>query len=119
MLTSRVHPGETGASWIIYGLMELLLNPKSDEDKMLAKNLKDHFEFYIIPMLNVDGVVNGNYRCSLAAFDLNRKYTETSKALHPFLYYLKQLCQTITKVEGKSFFLYLDFHGHSVKKNIF
>ena len=27
MLTSRVHPGETGASWMIHGLMETLLNP--------------------------------------------------------------------------------------------
>jgi len=73
MLTSRVHPGETGASWMIHGIIDTLLNPTTDEDKMLVKNLKDHFEFIIIPMLNVDGVINGNYRCSLAACDLNRK----------------------------------------------
>ncbi len=27
MLTSRVHPGETGSSWMIHGLMDTLLNP--------------------------------------------------------------------------------------------
>jgi hypothetical protein len=45
MLTSRVHPGETGASWMIHGVMDTLLNPSTDEEKILVKNLKDHFEF--------------------------------------------------------------------------
>lgn len=30
----------------------------------------------IVPMLNPDGVVVGNYRCSLAGLDLNREYLE-------------------------------------------
>ena len=47
---------------------------QTEEEKQLSKNLKEHFEFYIVPMLNVDGVINGNYRCSLAACDLNRKF---------------------------------------------
>ena len=119
MLTSRVHPGETGASWMIHGLIDTLLNPRDDEEKELVRNLKDHFEIYIIPMLNVDGVINGNYRCSLAACDLNRKWSKPSKALHPPVYYTKKLCETLMEKENKSFFLYLDFHGHSVKKNIF
>ncbi len=40
-------------------------------------------------MLNVDGVINGNYRCSLAACDLNRVWTKPSKALHPAVYCIK------------------------------
>ena len=116
-ISSRVHPGETGASWMIHGLIDTLLNPKDAKEEELVNNLKDHFEFYIIPMLNVDGVINGNYRCSLAACDLNRKWLKPSKALHPPVYYTKKLCTTI--MEDKQFFLYLDFHGHSVKKNIF
>ena len=104
---------------MMHGLMDCLLNPQTDEEKQLVKNLKDHFEIYVIPMLNVDGVINGNYRCSLAACDLNRKWTKPSKAMHPPVYYTKKLCQTIQETEGKQFFLYLDFHGHSVKKNIF
>jgi hypothetical protein len=30
-LSSRVHPGETGASWMIHGLIDTLLNPKDGE----------------------------------------------------------------------------------------
>ena len=101
MLTSRVHPGETGSSWMIHGLMDTLLNPSNDEERALVKNLKDHFEFYISPMLNVDGVINGNYRCSLAACDLNRVWTKPSKALHPAVYCIKSLCQSLTETENK------------------
>ena len=36
-----------------------------------AKILRDNFVFKIIPMLNVDGVVNGSSRCNLAGVDLN------------------------------------------------
>ena len=119
MITSRVHPGETGASWMMHGLMDTLLNPSTDEEKILVKNLKEHFEFYLVPMLNVDGVINGNYRCSLAACDLNRVYLKPNKALHPSIYYLKKLCKSLVEFENKQFFMYLDLHGHSVKKNIF
>ena len=104
---------------MIHGIIDTLLNPKNEEEKVLVNNLKDHFEFYIIPMLNVDGVINGNYRCSLAACDLNRKWAKPSKALHPSVHYTKKLCDTLINLENKQFFLYLDFHGHSVKKNIF
>lgn len=41
-------------------------------DDMNAIKLRDKFVFKIIPMLNPDGVIVGNYRCSLAAVDLNR-----------------------------------------------
>ena len=119
MITSRIHPGETNASWMMHGMLETLLHPKGEEEKILVKNLKDHFEFHIIPMLNVDGVINGNYRCSLASCDLNRKWTKPSKQLHPTVYYTKKLCETLVEKDGKQFFMYLDLHGHSIKKNIF
>ena len=117
-LTSRIHPGETNASWMMQGLLNTLLNPGPEEEE-LVKNLKDHFEFYIVPMINVDGVINGNYRCSLAACDLNRKWIKPSKALHPSVYYIKKLCQQLQETDKKQMFMYLDFHGHSAKKNIF
>jgi len=34
-------------------------------------------------MLNIDGVLNGNYRCNLAGVDLNRQYIDPNKKQHP------------------------------------
>lgn len=41
---------------------------------MLQQVLRENFVFKVIPMLNPDGVIVGNYRCSLAGTDLNRNY---------------------------------------------
>lgn len=50
------------------GLMEFLTDP----DDLQAKYLRKHCVFKIIPMLNPDGVIHGNYRCNLSGVDLNR-----------------------------------------------
>ena len=42
-------------------------------------------------MLNPDGVINGNSRCSLAGVDLNRVWIDPSKKLHPTLYHTKMV----------------------------
>ncbi len=74
VLTARVHPGETVGSWMMKGLIEYLL---SDEKE--AESLRENYVFKIVPMLNPDGVIQGNYRCSLAGCDLNRRYVCPSK----------------------------------------
>ena len=33
----------------------------------------------IVPMLNPDGVILGNYRCSVVGVDLNRQWAEPSQ----------------------------------------
>ena len=55
----------------------------------LAKELRKNFVFKIVPMLNPDGVIHGNYRCSLLGCDLNRKWLLPNKYLHPSIYYTK------------------------------
>lgn len=67
ILTSRVHPGESNASWMMNGVIEFLVSDHPD-----AKFLRDTFVFKIVPMQNPDGVIVGNYRCSLMGVDLNR-----------------------------------------------
>ena len=43
-------------------------------------------------MLNIDGVIVGNYRCNLSGADLNRQWIQPSKKLHPSIYYTKMVC---------------------------
>ena len=43
------------------------------------QKLRRKFVFKLVPMLNPDGVVVGNYRTNLAARDLNRTYKDPKK----------------------------------------
>ena len=75
ILSARVHPGETVSSWMIRGTLMFLTG-----DSPAASALRDAFNFVVIPMLNPDGVIQGNYRTSLIGCDLNRKYSVATKA---------------------------------------
>ena len=60
IISGRVHPGESNSSFIVQGIIEFLVS-----NDMCAKRLRNTYVFKIIPMLNPDGVIIGNYRCSL------------------------------------------------------
>ena len=73
--------------------------------------------FLIVPMLNPDGVIVGNYRCSLAAADLNRRWAKPSARLHPTVHALKRLLLRLQT--RQSIAIYVDLHGHSRKQHVF
>lgn len=112
VLTSRVHPGETQSSWMMRGIIDFLL---SDSD--VARVLRRLFVFRVVPLLNPDGVFNGNSRCALSSCDLNRQWQCPSKIKHPTIFHAKQLIMTESAERGIVFFC--DIHGHSRKKNVF
>jgi murein tripeptide amidase MpaA len=85
-LTSRVHPGEPMSSYVIEYIIEYLLSNSN-----IAKILRENFIFKIVPMLNPDGVIIGNYRCNLSLVDLNRQWIDPNKKFHPTIYHTKQL----------------------------
>lgn len=78
ILTSRVHPGESNASYIMEGVIDYLVGESSG-----ALALRNRFVFKIVPMLNPDGVIIGNYRCSLSLTDMNRQWIGPSQRLYP------------------------------------
>lgn len=53
--------------------------------------LRNTFTFYIIPMINPDGVLFGNYRCNLYGTDLNRIWISPHKEFHDSVWYVKEL----------------------------
>ncbi len=69
IITGRAHPGETNGSWVVHGIIKFLLS----KDKV-ANALRQRIIFKIIPMINIDGVILGNTRCSLIGKDINRLF---------------------------------------------
>ncbi|KAK9399829.1 cytosolic carboxypeptidase 3-like [Crotalus adamanteus] len=82
-----------------------------------AQLLRDTFIFKVVPMLNPDGVIVGNYRCSLAGKDLNRNYRSDLKDSFPSIWYTRSMIKRI--MEERNVLLYCDLHGHSRKENVF
>uniref|UniRef100_A0A7S1HWW0 Peptidase M14 domain-containing protein n=1 Tax=Eutreptiella gymnastica TaxID=73025 RepID=A0A7S1HWW0_9EUGL len=112
VFTCRVHPGETNSSWVLKGVLDFLTSNKS-----YSRDLLSHYSVVCIPMLNPDGVVVGNYRTDGTGYDLNRMWKNPTAALHPTIYYTKQLIKKLMQKGEVSFFF--DLHGHSRKQNMF
>ena len=112
VLSARVHPGETMASYIMKGVIEMLTGPS-----VQAAELRQRYKFYLVPMLNPDGVVNGNYRAGIMGRDMNRQWLAPSPDTEPSIYALKNLLRKCSHSGGVE--MYCDFHGHSRKTNIF
>lgn len=112
VLTARVHSGETVSSFMMLGALDFLVS-----STRAAKLLRKNFVFKIIPMLNPDGCKYGNYRCSLLGIDLNRRWNQPNKALHPTIYFTKKMIEAFS--EKHELVLVCDMHGHTKKKNVF
>ncbi|XP_067943240.1 cytosolic carboxypeptidase 2-like isoform X2 [Watersipora subatra] len=112
VVSARVHPGESNSSWMMKGLVNFLTG-----DTKEAAEIRRKFVYKIVPMLNPDGVIVGNYRCSLQARDLNRNYRHPRRDNFPTVFNIKRLVENINNSVGV--FVYCDFHGHSRKSNVF
>ena len=75
VITCRVHPGETSASWTLRGILQCLT-----QDNPVSNELCDHAVIHIVPCLNPDGVVAGDYRRNRDGVDLNRCYASPVSA---------------------------------------
>ena len=70
-------------------------------------------------MLNPDGVALGNYRTGLSGKDFNREFRLPDAKIFPEVYALKKLITENKEIFKEDLMMFLDFHGHSVKKNVF
>lgn len=69
IITSRVHAAETPGSFVFLGIFNLLTSNTQE-----AKFLRKFYTFILVPTLNPDGIVCGNYRSSASGVDLNRQW---------------------------------------------
>ncbi|KAH9123637.1 hypothetical protein LEN26_009884 [Aphanomyces euteiches] len=118
VVSARVHPGESNSSFMMKGMIDYLTSKASG-----AVVLRHHFIFKITPMLNPDGVINGNTRVNLAGWDLNRKWDYPVEKLFPTIFHLKRLITTYQRPQPNGtpprVAVYCDLHGHSIQRNIF
>ncbi|XP_043666701.1 cytosolic carboxypeptidase 2 isoform X1 [Vespula pensylvanica] len=112
VITARVHPGETPSSWTMKGIIDFLTSESNR-----AKELRERFVFKLIPMLNPDGVIVGNNRCSLSGKDLNRQYRTVMRESYPSVWHTKLMIRRLLEECGVT--IYCDLHAHSRKHNIF
>ena len=105
-ITGRIHPGESNSSYLVHGLMDFFLS-----NDPAAKYILDHCIVKCVPMINIDGVIEGFYRVSLSGNDLNRMWTAPDLVLHPVVNQTKELIKKIAT--ERQIAVYLDFHGHS------
>jgi len=112
VITGRVHPGETNASWMMHGILTFILG-----DSPEAQRLRTIYVFKIVPMLNPDGVINGNYRTSLSGSDLNRRWCNPDKLMHPTIYHAKEMIRSCKAHYPQC--IVMDLHGHSTREGIF
>ena len=113
VISGRIHPGESNSSFIMKGVIDFLTQDDSPE----AYLLRNHFVFKIVPMINVDGVICGNYRSSLAGVDLNRQWQNPNQLLFPEVFHLKKMINNFNKTNP--IVLYCDLHGHSRARSVF
>ncbi|KAK6641374.1 hypothetical protein RUM44_013083 [Polyplax serrata] len=112
VVTARVHPGETPSSWVMKGFIDFLTGDSSQ-----AKELREKFIFKLVPMLNPDGVIVGNNRCSLTGRDLNRQYRTVIRETYPSVWHTKLMVRRL--MEECGIVMYCDLHAHSRKHNVF
>lgn len=104
--TGRIHPGESNGSVVLHGLIDYLVS-----DTIGARYLRSNFLIKIVPMVNIDGVIEGFYRISLSGQDLNRVWKNPDPILHPVVTSVKEHIKKISS--EREIAVYLDFHGHS------
>lgn len=109
-----MHSGETPASFAFKGILDFLTS-----DQREAKFLRRFYTFILIPCMNPDGVICGNYRNSLAGVDLNRQWINPEPQFHPEVCAVKNLMRTIKEEDKRSIWIFCDLHGHSKKRNSF
>jgi hypothetical protein len=108
-ISARVHPGETPSSFLLDGILMVILGNDSK-----GQALRNNFVFKIVPVLNPDGVFRGNFRVDQNGVNLNRCYLEPSQFDHPSIFAVRKYLLTLHNIR-----YYFDLHAHMSKKSSF
>eukprot|EP00937_MAST-01D_sp_MAST-1D-sp2_P004378 g4378.t1 len=125
LITARVHPSETPASFCCDALLSALLGRSA-----VARALRRTFDFRVVPMLNPDGVALGHARCCAAGHDLNRCYGEAMELVlsgsgsDSTMPQIVALCSLVARWRREGRLCaergaVVDMHAHTQKRGVF
>jgi len=113
-VVARQHPAEVGGSYMAEGLLRWAIGESAQAQAFRRKSI-----LYMIPFMNPDGVLHGNYRLNEAGLNLNRVWDASDPVLSPTV---AAASAAIKKYhdDGGTIRLFADFHSHSTyRKNFF
>jgi cytosolic carboxypeptidase protein 2/3 len=97
--------------------VEEIIKEVVEQQSDYSKWITDNFVLRIFPMVNVDGVIYGNFRCDLAGYDLNRTWKNPLQSVHPQIFGIKAELEKLSDKNG--ILLCLDLHTHSKELGAF
>jgi hypothetical protein len=102
MVISRQHPPEVTGFLAMKSFIETLTG-----DSPRAQKFRDSYDLFVVPLMNPDGVDNGNWRHNMGGIDLNRDWQDfnqpETRSVRDFL--VKK------ESEGYEFVFGADFHS--------
>ncbi len=102
VILGRQHPPEVTGALALFPFVDRLLL-----DDEIARDFRERFRIIVIPLVNPDGVIAGNWRHNANGIDTNRDWGIFSQAeTRQIANYLKLLHEA-----GQQFYLGLDFHS--------
>lgn len=108
VLLARGRPSETETNLVLRGFLDRLLScpntPNGEVDRAEEDFIRTNFMVVIVPILNVDGVLVGNSRCSVSGQDLLSVWSKPDRYLHPEVYYTKKLIKQLQQQGNIVFF---------------
>lgn len=103
VVLSRQHPPEISGYFAMVQFVETLLG-----NSELATSFLKNYELVIIPMINPDGVDEGNWRHNFGGVDLNRDWIDFKQ---PETRAIRDYLLNKVKKQGAKVYFALDFHS--------
>ena len=103
----RIHTSETPASWHLEKMIDIITDTTE-----YSTALRQNIVFYILPMTNPDGVVNGLSRSNINGVNLEISYSQPDSLTQKEVANIKKFICGETS-DGKPFDMFLNMHSQS------
>ncbi|MFC2125709.1 M14-type cytosolic carboxypeptidase [Bacteroidota bacterium] len=106
LIMALQHSGEDAGGFMAEGMIDFLISDDPD-----AKTARENFNYFIVPIMNPDGIYNGTSRYNMEMEDLNNIWLDDEKA-QPEVAGVKKWVDSWYE-DGMEIDLFIDIHNHS------